>query len=52
MKIACIGNCQLETLTWYLRYLLPESESMLHKETGINYLNTCSLIYCKSLFFD
>lgn len=26
MKIACIGNCQIETLTWYLRYLLPQSE--------------------------
>lgn len=26
MKIACIGNCHLESLTWYIKYLLPEHE--------------------------
>ena len=26
MKIACIGNCQLESLAWYIKYLLPNDE--------------------------
>ena len=26
MKIACIGNCQLESLAWYIKYLLPDDE--------------------------
>lgn len=26
MKIACIGNCQLESLCWYIKYLLPNDE--------------------------
>ena len=26
MKIACIGNCQQESLAWYIKYLLPDDE--------------------------
>ncbi len=26
MKIACIGNCQHESLAWYIKYLLPDDE--------------------------
>lgn len=26
MKIVCIGNCQMETLAWYIKYLLPNDE--------------------------
>lgn len=26
MKIACVGNCQLESLAWYIKYLLPNDE--------------------------
>lgn len=26
MKIACVGNCQLESLAWYIKYLLPKDE--------------------------
>jgi hypothetical protein len=26
MKIACIGHCQLESLAWYIKYLLPNDE--------------------------
>jgi hypothetical protein len=26
MKIACIGNCQLESIAWYIKYLLPNDE--------------------------
>lgn len=26
MKIVCIGNCQMESLAWYIKYLLPNDE--------------------------
>jgi hypothetical protein len=26
MRIACVGNCQLESLAWYIKYLLPNDE--------------------------
>jgi hypothetical protein len=41
VKIATVGNCQLETLAWYIKYLLPNDEcwwiSFNKKYKGYNF---------------